>query len=266
VSEGHVRRIERRFAAEKSGGTVHPQLRSFGAFVLFAAGSCVALGCQKASPGAPPAQVSPVTEQAAAPKHDAAWRKRAAVVNVDPGNSVTKRRSESAFSPRTSRASVDSHASSLHVQIAALNHIVSIHEPLVEQQLREMGLEVVGLKQSKRHDPAAFNVFVEDVTYVEEVERKNTWDPLVFTLTPTIHVRVITANDRNTLEAEPITVRSHGPLSPQAAESYGRKLALERIDLGKRLVEWLAGRLTLSHEGSATKPVSQSPRTAPSSG
>jgi hypothetical protein len=189
---------------------------------------------------------------AAAPEHDAAWRKRAAVVNVDPGNSMTKRRSESTFTPRTSRASVDSHTSSLLVQVAALSHIVSIHKPLVEQQLREIGLDVVGMKHSKLHAPNSYNVLVEDVTYVEEVERKNAWDPVVYTLTPAIHVRVITANERNSFEAAPITVRSYGTMTPEAADTYGRKLAMARLELGKRLVDWLGGRLGLTPASTAS--------------
>lgn len=244
---------------------MRPSVVNFGAVVLTLFASCGALGCQK-TPSLPQAASAPASAPSAVHTHDAAWRKTAAVVNVDPGNSVTRRRSGSAFSPRTSRASVDSHTSSLLVQMAALNHIVSIHKPLVEQQLREMGLDVVGLKQSKLHDPNSFNVFVEDVTYVEEVERKNAWDPIIYTLTPTIHVRVITANDRNTLQSEPITVRSYGPLSPEAAQNYGRKLALARIELGNRLVEWLTERLSLSTGTPAAKPVSQSIKSAPHSG
>lgn len=223
---------------------MRPSLNNFGVIVLTILAIEASFACQKVHSGAPYNAAAPVVETtAAAPEQDAAWSKRAAVVAVDPGNSITKRRSESAFTPRTSRASVDSHTSSLLVQVAALNHIVSIHKPLVEQQLRAMGLEVVGMKHSKLHKPNSFNVLVEDVTYVEEVERKNTWDPVVYTMTPTIHVRVITANERKTLEAKPITVRSFGPLSSQAADNYGRQLALARLELGKRLVDWLGGRL-----------------------
>lgn len=227
-------------------GTMRPFLRFYGARVLaFSVFSAIS-GCQRASTVAPKPAAAPAAENTPATDvRDDAWRRRAAVVNVDPGNSMTERRSESNFSTRTSRAGVDSHTSSLLVQVAALNHIVSIKKPLVEQQLRDMGLDVVGVKHSKLRAPNRFNVLVEDVTYVEEIERKNAWDPVVYTLTPAIHVRVITANERSTLEAAPITVRSYGPLTPQAADNYGKQLARARLDLGKRLVEWLGGRLTL---------------------
>jgi hypothetical protein len=165
------------------------------------------------------------------------------VVNVDPGNAVSKRRSESHFTPRTSNATVDSHTSSLAIQLAALNQLVSVHTPLIEQQLRDLGLDVTAIKQSKLRKPNSYNILVEDVTYVEESERKHEWEPLVYTMTPVIHVRVITANERSTFEAPPITVRTYGPLTPQAADGYGRQLATARVNLGKRLIEWLEGRL-----------------------
>ena len=238
-------------------------LKYFGAIVVILSGISAISACQRAHAVAPTAGSAPAGSDASAPVvKDEAWRKRAAVVNVDPGNSVTQRRSESSFTPRTSRAGVDSHTSSLLVQVAALNHIVSIKKPLVEQQLRDMGLEVVGMRRSKLRAPNSFNVLVEDVTYVEEVERKNAWDPVVYTMIPAIHVRVITANERNTFEAAPITVRSYGPLTPQAADNYGRQLAQARIDLGKRLVEWLGGRLALPPMASAAasaKPAAPQP-------
>ncbi len=234
---------------------MRPFLHNFGAIVLTFLGFGATFACQRVHSAPPPVAAAPATPVAAVPERDAAWSKRAAVVNVDPGNSVTKRRSESTFTPRTSRASVDSHTSSLRVQVAALNHIVSIHKPLVEQQLREMGLEVVGMKHSKLHAPNSFNVLVEDVTYVEEVERKNAWDPVVYTLTPAIHVRVISANERSSFEATPIMVRSYGTMSPEAAETYGRKLALARLELGKRLVDWLSGRLSLAPASTASSAI-----------
>jgi len=225
---------------------MRPSLQFFGISVLIFCGLPAIFACQRVHSVAPRASATPAaTHSSASIERDAAWSKRAAVLNVDPGNSVTKRRSESTFTPRTSRAGVDSHTSSLLVQVAALNHIVSIKEPLMEQQLREMGLDVVGMKHSRLRQPNSFNVLVEDVTYVEAADRKNAWDPVVYTMTPAIHVRVITANERNTLEAAPITVRTYGPLTPQAADNYGRQLARARIDLGKRLVEWLGGRLSL---------------------
>ena len=240
---------------------MRPFLKVFGAIVLISSGISAISACQRAHPIAPTAGSAPAAANASVPAvQDEAWRKRAAVVNVDPGNSVTQRRSESTFTPRTSRASVDSHTSSLLVQVAALNHVVSIKKPLVEQQLRDMGLDVVGMKHSKLRAPNSFNVLVEDVTYVEEVERKNAWDPVVYTMTPAIHVRVITANERNTFEATPIIVRSYGPLTPQAADNYGRQLAQARIDLGKRLVEWLGGRLALP---AAAKAAASAKPTAP---
>jgi hypothetical protein len=236
---------------------MRPFLHNFGAIVLIISGFGATSACHRVHSAQPPVAAAPASPVAAVPEQDAAWSKRAAVVNVDPGNSVTKRRSESAFTPRTSRASVDSHTSSLLVQVAALNHIVSIHKPLVEQQLREMGLNVVGMKHSKLHAPNSFNVLVEDVTYVEEVERKNAWDPVIYTLTPTIHVRVISANERSTLEAAPIMVRSYGTMTPEAADTYGRKLALARLELGKRLVDWLGGRLSLTPAGTASSAASK---------
>jgi hypothetical protein len=249
---------------------MRPFLHNFGAIVLIISGFGVTFACQRVHSAPPSVAAAPASPLAAAPQQDAAWRKRAAVVNVDPGNSVTKRRSESTFTPRTSRASVDSHTSSLLVQVAALNHIVSIHKPLVEQQLRAMGLDVVGMKHSKLHAPNSFNVLVEDVTYVEEVEKKNAWDPVVYTLTPAIHVRVITANERSTFEAAPIMVRSYGTMSPEAADTYGRKLAMARLELGKRLVDWLGGRLSLSPAGTAssatTKPALPPAAKAPQRG
>ena len=166
------------------------------------------------------------------------------MVHVDPGNSVAKRRSESTFSTRTSNAGVDSHTSSLLVQVAALNHTLSIKQPRVEQQLRDMGLNVVGLKRSRLRAPNDYNVLVEDVTYVQEQERKNTRDPTTYTMTPAIHVRVISANERTTMEGTPITVKVWGGnLAAEAAEVYGRKLALARTELGKQLVAWLSSRL-----------------------
>ena len=85
---------------------------------------------------------------------------------------------------------------------------------------------------------------VEDVTYVEEAERKNAWDPTTFTLTPVIHVRVISANERKTFEGTPITVKVWGGnLSASAADSHGRKLAQARAELGKQLVAWLSTRV-----------------------
>ena len=148
-----------------------PIFHNFGLIVLAFWAMSASSACQGVHSRAPNTGPATIAEDsAAAPEQDAAWRKRAAVVNVDPGNSITERRSESTFTPRTSRAGVDSHTSSLLVQVAALNHIISIHKPLVEQQLREMGLIVVGMKHSKLHRPNSFNVLVEDVTYVEEVE------------------------------------------------------------------------------------------------
>jgi hypothetical protein len=238
---------------------MRPLLQDFGAIVLILLGISALQGCSRAQPVAPAADSKPAeAEQArSAFDKDPQWSKRAVVVNVDPGNSLTDRRSESRFSTRTSHASVDSNTSSMLVQVAALSHIVSIKKPLVEQQLRDMGLDVVAMKRSRLRQPNAFNVLVEDITYVEEVERKNNWDPVVFTLTPAIHVRVITANERSTLVGPPITVRSYGPLSSQAAANYGRQLALARLELGKRLVQWLGGRLALpstSTEASAATP------------
>ena len=190
-----------------------------------------------------PGAVSGAAE-AAAPVRDVNWEARAAVVHVDPGNSETHRRSESAFSTRTSSASVDSHTSSLLVQTAALSPTGSNKQPRVEQQLRDMGLDVVGIKRSRLRDPNQYNVMVEDVTYVEESERKNAWDPTTFTMTPVIHVRVISANERKSFEGTPITVRVwNGNLNANAADGYGRKLALARAELGKQLVAWLSTRV-----------------------
>jgi len=178
------------------------------------------------------------------PVRDAAWHRRAAVVSVDPGNSVSKRRSESTFSTRTSHASVDSQTSSLLVQVAALKHSVALKQPRLEQQLREIGLQVVGQRRSKLHHPNDYNVLVEDITYVEESERKNNWSPVVYTLVPAIHVRVISANERTTLEGTPIAVKIYGgTLSPEAADMYGSKLAAARAELGRQLVQWLESRL-----------------------
>jgi hypothetical protein len=189
---------------------------------------------------------------------DAAWHSRAAVVGVDPGNSVTNRRSESTFSTRTSHASVDSHTSSLLVQVAALNHSTAQRQPLVEQQLRDMGLQVVGQRRSKLHQPNNYNVLVEDVTYVEEVERKSARDPVAYTLIPAIHVRVISANERTTIEGTPIPVKVNGTsLSPGAADMYGRKLASARTELGKQLVQWLGTRLRLSTARDALPPANR---------
>jgi hypothetical protein len=236
-------------------------LQDYGAIVLILFESSAAPGCSRARPVARVVDSRPAeAEQGPSTfDKDPEWSKRVVVVSVDPGNAVTARRSESRFSTRTSRASVDSHTSSMLVQVAALSHIGSIKKPLVEQQLREMGLDVVAMKRSKLRQPNAFNVLVEDITYVEEVERKNSWDPVVFTLTPAIHVRVITANERNTFEASPITVRSYGPLSSQVAETYGRQLALARIELGKRLVEWLGGRLSLPSPNTAASTTNATP-------
>src|SRR5664280_987673 len=162
---------------------MRPSLQFLGTTLLLVWGSTVVAGCHRAQPRAlQNGAVATSPGESSVPEHDNAWGRRAAVVNVDPGNSITKRRSESHFTPRTSRASVDSHSSSLLVQVAALNHLVSIHKPLVEQQLRELGLDVVGTKHRKLRSPNSFNVLVEDVTYVEEVERKHPWEPVVYTL------------------------------------------------------------------------------------
>jgi hypothetical protein len=176
--------------------------------------------------------------------HDAAWYSRAAVVNVDPGNSVTQRRSESTFSTRTSHANVDSHTSSLLVQVAALNRSLALKQPLLEQQLRAAGLQVTGQRRSKLQQPNNYNVLVEDVTYVEEVERKNPHDPIAYTIVPAVHVRVISANERTTIEGTAIAVKVYGStLSADAADMYGKKLATARAELGKQLVNWLQSRL-----------------------
>jgi hypothetical protein len=102
-------------------------------------------------------------------------------------------------------------------------------------------------------------VLVEDVIYVEEVERKHEWEPIVYTMTPAIHVRIITANERSTFESPPITVRTYGPLTAQAAEGYGQKLAAARLNLGKRLIEWLESRLPRAAEGAAQAKSSSAP-------
>jgi len=224
---------------------MRPSLQFFGAVVLLVCGLPAVEGCHRAQSRAPATQapVASLPDAAGASERDDAWQRRAAVVNVDPGNSLTQRRSESHFTPRTSRASMDSQTSSLLVQVSALNHLVSVHKPLIEQQLRELGLNVVGTKHKKLPKPNSYNVLVEDVTYVEEVERKHAWEPIVYTMTPTIHVRVISANERSTFEAPKITVRSLGPMTPQSAETYGRQLALARVSLGQKLVAWLESRL-----------------------
>lgn len=178
------------------------------------------------------------------PIRDAAWHQRAAVVSVDPGNSLSKRRSESTFSTRTSHASVDSQTSSLLVQVAALNHAVAMKQPRLEQQLRDIGLQVVGQRRSKMHHPNDYNVLVEDITYVEESESKSVRVHIAYTLVPALHVRVISANERTSLEGTPIAVKVHGgTLSPEAADMYGRKLVVARAELGRRLVQWLESRL-----------------------
>lgn len=227
-------------------------MRSFvqisGFIVLITSGLPMLVACHRAQSREPHDTVALTAPAAAsAPaEHDAAWAQTAAVVNVDPGNAVSQRRSESHFTPRTSKASVDSHTSSLAIQVAALNHQISVHKPLIEQQLRDLGLHVTAVKQSKMRNPTSFNSFnvlVEDVTYVEEVERKHDWEPVVYTMIPVIHVRVITANERNSFEAKPITVRTYGPLTSQAAADYGRQLATARVNLGKQLVEWLDSRV-----------------------
>lgn len=201
----------------------------------------------------------------AIPVRDATWHQRAAVVGVDPGNSVSQRRSESTFSTRTSRASMDSHTSSLLVQVVALKHSVALKQPRLEQQLRDIGLQVVGHRRSKLRQPNDYNVLVEEVTYVEESERKSTREPLAYTLIPVVHVRVISANERTTLEGTPITVKVHGgTLAPEAADLFGSKLAAARAALGRRLVQWLAPRLhapatsettsSTAHNGNAKSP------------
>ncbi len=228
---------------------MRPLLQLLGSIALSTCGLFTVVGCHSAhtrdthSPAA-------VAEPSAPPEaeRDKAWSRRAAVVNVDPGNAVSQRRSESHFSPRTSKASVDSHTSSLAIQVAALNQLGSIHKPLIEQQMRDLGLDVTAIRQSKLHKPNSYNVLVEDVTYVEDVERKHEWEPIVYTMTPAIHVRIISANERSTFEAPPITVRSYGPLTAQAAEGYGQKLAAARLNLGKRLIEWLESRLPRGEE------------------
>ena len=228
-------------------------------FVLLVCGSLAAVGCHKAQVSPP--RTKPVAAAPPAsnePERDGAWSRRAVVVNIDPGNALTQRRSESHFTPRTSRASVDSHTSSLLVQVAALNQLVAEKAPIIEQQLRELGLNVVETKHRKLHKPNAYNVLVEDVTYVEEVERKHEWEPIVYTMTPAIHVRVISANQRSSFEAPAITVRSYGPMTSQAAEGYGKQLASARVSLGKRLVEWLESRLppAAANASAAAAPVS----------
>ena len=221
--------------------------RQFAAVTLTVISTSISSACHKAQTrNAGTAAASSVDASGTddEPARDANWQVRAAVVHVDPGNSVTKRRSESTFSTRTSSASVDSHTSSLLVQVAALKHTLSVKQPRVEQQLRDMGLQVVGLKRSRLHAPNDYNVLVEDVTYVEESDRKNTWDPVTYTMTPAIHVRVISANERTSLEGTPITVKVWGGnLTAEAAENYGRRLAAARTDLAKQLVTWLETRV-----------------------
>jgi hypothetical protein len=191
---------------------------------------------------------------------DASWHARAAVVNVDPGNSLTNRRSESTFSTRTSRASIDSHTSSLLVQVAALSQ----KQPLIEQQLRDMGLQVIGKRRSKLRQPNDYNVLVEDVTYVDESERMNARDSVAYTIIPTVHVRVISANERTTIEGTPIAVKLHGGnLSPTEAETYGRRLASARAELGKQLVHWLEPRVHLPASPDAAAPVNRTAATKP---
>jgi len=231
----------------------------FWALNLAALGGFGSVACHKTQ--ARNAQSPPTASTASAveetPVRDAAWHQRAAVVSVDPGNSVSKRRSESTFSTRTSHASVDSQTSSLLVQVAALKHSVALKQPRLEQQLRDMGLQVIGQRRRKLHHPNDYNVLVEDVTYVEELERKNNWGPVVYTLVPAIHVRVISANERATLEGTPIAVKVYGgTLSPEAADMYGSKLAAARAELGRRLVQWLESRLVslATSEEVASKP------------
>ena len=224
---------------------MRPNVEFFGSIVLMTCGLLTVVGCQGAQSRAPrhAVVVKASSVPSIQPERDDAWSRRAAVVSVDPGNSAAQRRSESHFTPRTSNANVDSHTSSLLIQVAALNHLVAVHKPLIEQQLRDLGLDVTAVKQSKLRKPNSFNVLVEDVTYVEEVERKHEWEPIVYTMTPAVHVRVISANERSTFEAPPIKVRTYGPMTSEAADGYGRQLAAERIDLGKRLIEWLEVRL-----------------------
>ncbi len=222
--------------------------------VLSCLGSVACHKTQARNTHAPPtASTTGAVEET--PVRDAAWHQRAAVVSVDPGNAVSKRRSESTFSTRTSHASVDSRTSSLLVQVAALKHSVALKPPRLEQQLRDMGLQVVGQRRSKLHHPNDYNVLVEDVTYVEESERKNAWGPVVYTLVPAIHVRVISANERASLEGIPIAVKVHGgTLSPEAADVYGSKLAAARADLGKQLVQWLESRLQVPAASETAAP------------
>lgn len=230
--------------------------------VLFAATGLHGLACQQAHPhGAKaPAPTDEFADVSDSTVRDAAWQTRAAVVSVDPGNSVTNRRSESTFSTRTSRASIGSHTSSLLVQVAALNHSIAQKQPLVEQRLRDMGLQVIGKRRSKLRQPNNYNVLVEDVTYVDEAERKNAHEPVTYTIIPAVHVRVISANERTTIEGTPIAVKvPAGNLSPSAAEMYGRKLAGARAELGKQLVHWLEPRL---HLAASHEPAPASPRLA----
>jgi hypothetical protein len=94
--------------------------------------------------------------------------------------------------------------------------------------------------------PNQYNVLVEDVTYVDEAERKNTHDPVTYTLVPAVHVRVISANERTTLEGTHVPVKIYGGnLSADAADMYGKKLAGARAELGRQLVRWLQPRLHL---------------------
>jgi hypothetical protein len=245
---------------------MRPIAEFFGSIVLITCGLPSFVGCQTAQSRSPHHAVAVAAPAVASsqPERDAAWSHRAAVVSVDPGNSAAQRRSESHFTPRTSNANVDSHTSSLLIQVAALNHLVSVHKPFIEQQLRNLGLDVTAVKQSKLRKPNSFNVLVEDVTYVEEAERKHEWEPIVYTMTPAIHVRVISANERSTFEAPPIMVRTYGPMTSQAADGYGRQLATERIDLGKRLIEWLEARLPKNAENGSAAQVEE-PHTPPGS-
>jgi len=237
----------------------------FWALMLAALSGLGSVACQKTqarNTQAPPA-ASTTSAVEETPVRDAAWHQRAAVVSVDPGNSVCKRRSESTFSTRTSHASVESQTSSLLVQVAALKHSVALKQPRLEQQLRDMGLQVVGQRRSKLHHPNDYNVLVEDITYVEESERKNTWGPVAYSLIPAIHVRVISANERASLEGTPIAVKVYGgTLSPEAVDVYGSKLAAARAELGRQLVRWLESRLQVpatSETAASTVHIAKAP-------
>ncbi|GEM_PF-3466826 len=212
-------------------------------------------GCHGPTPRAAESASAVRLASSAAPKdRDTAWKTRAAVVTVDPGNSLANRRSESAFSVRTSRAGVASHTSSLLVQVAALNHSIARKQPLIEQQLRALGLQVVGRQRSNLRHPNDYNVLVEDVTYVDEPTPESGRGPLTFTIVPALHVRVISANERRTLEGAPITVKLRGNLTPTAAEVYGRQLASTRAELGQQLIRWLETRLPLTPTPSPAAP------------